>query len=274
MVGFDQSYIPPKGIEVDLDPAFLTVILSELQPRPNGTISQMRDIIEASDKDADPSYRGHEPDLITSLYPPIRIFATSEAENFSTWNIFFRICIEECEFGASWIAGSLAAALRTVCDLDPERIPYRVLCRSIFDGDPSSFFLALYRCLEALYAFSSAHDVVAALGITKQWSEVAAVLEDTLGWHPREEGSLVKLLSMAASSDLRQCLHALGDDVTKITEQNLAARAAKRIYWLRNSIVHYRPAQHKVHLDKFDWENICTAMVGIVMHVYVSVFCD
>jgi hypothetical protein len=113
---------------------------------------------------------------------------------------------------------------------------------------------------------------VTALGLEKEWGEVAAVLEDTLGWHPHEEGSLVKLLSMAASSDLHRALLALGESTEGIGEQALVPRAAKRIYWLRNSIVHYRPAQHSVPLDKFDWQGLCIAMVGIIMHAYVSIF--
>jgi hypothetical protein len=272
MIGFDQPELLPKAIEVELDAAFLTVILADIQPRPRANISEIRNIVEASDREVDASYNGHDPDHIASLFPGIRIFSIPQEKDISTWNVFFRICIEECDYGASWIGGDLAAALRTVCDLDPEQIPYRVLCRSVFDGDPSSFFLALYRCLEALYSYSSAQAIVTSLGLNREWGAVAAVLEDTLGWHPREEGSLVKLLSMSALSDLRHALYALGDETEGLDGPALVTHAAKKIYWLRNSIVHYRPAQHSVPLDEFDWEKLCTAMTGIIMHVYVSVF--
>ena len=157
-VGFEPSQ-GLRGAELDLDPAFLTVALSELQPRPSASLSEIRQIVEWSDKDADAEYQGHEHEQIASLFPPVRVYKIEYGHDEITWNIFFKVCIDECDIGSSWIEGKLAATLRSMCDLDQQRIPYRVLCRSIFDGDKSSFFLALYRCLEALYAYSSARSL-------------------------------------------------------------------------------------------------------------------
>lgn len=159
-----------------------------------------------------------------------------------------------------------------MCDLDGERIPYRVLCRSIFDGDPSSFFLAQYRCLEALYAYSSAQGLIRALSLNKSWGEVATVLEEELGWHPQEQGSLAKILSFAAEVDLRSIFEATTQFATVMEDMNLATMAAKKIYGLRNSIVHYRPAQHRTPTDRVDWVLLCTAIAGIVVDVYNAVF--
>jgi len=269
-IGFDQVRGMAGAIERELSAAFLTVILAELLPRPKGTVSQIRDIVEAADLEADNSYNGHDPDLIATLYPTIRVFEIDRDP--ATWNVFFQLCIEECELGTSWIEAELASALRALCDLDVGRIPFRVLCRSIFDGDPSSFFLALYRCIEALYFYWDAQNVVSALKLKETWEEVAVVLEDELGWLPREESSLEKILGMAAVIDLKSALRSLGENVEQISAELIVRYAARKIYWLRNTIVHFRPAQSKIRLEKFDWNSLCLAMAGMVVHVYDGVF--
>jgi hypothetical protein len=270
-VGFEPNEGLLSGAKLDLDPALLTVALSELQPRPSATFNEIRQIVEWSDKETDDRYQGHEHEQIASLFPLVCVYDMDHGKDKVIWNTFFNVCIDECELGSSWIEGSLADALRSMCDLDQQRIPYRVLCRSIFDGDRSSFFLALYRCLEALYAYSSARSLAGALEISKPWGEIATVLEDELGWHPREEGSLTRIIKFATPTDLRAILHALGCS-SPGDQELLINRAAKAIYGLRNSIVHYRPAQHRVDMESFDWLRICAAMVGVILDVYEAVF--
>jgi len=266
-VGFEPNQGLLCGAELDLDPALLTVLLSELQPRPSATIIEIREIVEWSDKEADDGYQGHEHERIASLFPPVCVYTIEHGKDGTTWNTFFNVCVDECELGSSWIEGRLAATLRSMCDLDQQRIPYRVLCRSIFDGDKSSFFLALYRCLEALYAYSSARSLAGALEISKPWGDIATILEAELGWHPREEGSLTRIIKFAAPADLKAILEGLGNS-SPDNQELLVSRAAKAIYGLRNSIVHYRPAQHRVDMESFDWLSICEAMVGVVLDVY------
>ena len=271
LIGFEHEETLPGAVEHEVNAAFLTVILAELMLRPAASIARIRDVVEAADLRSDPAYQGHDVELIASLFPNIRILEIPKFVSSSTWNIFFKICIHECDLcGHSWIEGRFATTLRVICELDADKIPYKVLCRSVFDGDPSSFYLALYRCLEALYAYASAQTLVDALGIAKDWSDVAIVLEEKLGWHPREEGSLASLLSKAASPDLKLALHAFGES-QNCEGSELVNRAAKKIYWLRNAIVHFRPSQHAVKLENFDWSVLCTALAGIVIHIYDAV---
>lgn len=195
-VGFEQITTCTEFVELELDSAHLTVALSELLPKPKVTTTEIRQIVEFADKNSDPKYGGHHFDGIASIFPNVRFFSTKRRSDDEIWDSFLRICIDECEFGSSWIEGRLADTLRSICELDPRRIPYRVLCRSIFDGDPSSFFLALYRCLEALYSYSGAKKIVAALNIDREWGDVAVALEDQLNWHPHEEGSLISIIRL------------------------------------------------------------------------------
>jgi hypothetical protein len=47
------------------------------------------------------------------------------------------------------------------------------------------------------------------LGIDKPWATTALVLEQSLGWHPREEDSLRDLLAHAEANDLQGIAAAL-----------------------------------------------------------------
>lgn len=100
-VGFDQASLASGALELDLDPAFLTVALYELQPRPIGPVSNVRQIVEVSDKQAESSYSGHAFEAIATLFPSIRFFEAPVRTPEQTWSVFFRTCIDECEYGVS-----------------------------------------------------------------------------------------------------------------------------------------------------------------------------
>ncbi len=250
-IGFEVAGSKLGVSELELDAAFLTVALSDFLPPPKATIIEIKNVVEWSDKESDPSYGGHDYEGISSLFPKVRVFDITGRAHDETWNVFFQSCIDECEVGASWIESGLAETLRALCALDGGRVPYRVLCRSIFDGDKSSFFLAQYRCLEALYGYSSAHALAKRLSIPAAWFDIAAALENDLGWHPREESSLETILRFASPLDLKTIIFELGYPLPDQFEI-LVTRASKAIYKLRNSLVHYRPAQHSVDIHKFN----------------------
>ncbi len=255
-VGFEESAPPVGAAEVEVDAAHLTVILAELKPRPVANVFVIRNVVEASDRESDPKYSGHDFKEVEKLFPPIQLFEVLQG-NPTTWNVFFQACINECEVAGSWIDGKLSSALRSISELAIERIPYAMLCKSIFDADPGSFFLALYRCLEWLYWYASARDVVAALKLTTPWPEVASALEDVLSWYPREEQSLVRLMELASAADLTTVLQLL-DVPGKVYASHSASSqaAARRIYKLRNSLVHYRPAQQRAPFNSIDWAEL------------------
>lgn len=268
-VGFEGELHLDDFKEVELDAGHLTVILSELKPRPKATPAEVRDVVEGFDKNADPEYSGHDPMFVAGLYPPIRIFQ-AVAPLTSPWNTFFKLCVDEGESVGMWSDIGIANALKGVCDREPERIPYQILCRSIFDGDPTSLYLALYRCLERLYSYSSSKELIHALNIDREWDVVAAALEDTLSWYPKEEGSLTKLLSLANRDDIRNFFSSLGEAVP--SDDQLPQQAARRIYLLRNSIVHYRPSQSMINIDNYEWDAMIQSMAKIVLSVYMKVF--
>lgn len=262
--GFDPQAGAGDFDEVETDGGHLTLALSAMQIAPIGTLDEIRNVVEVSDKETDHSYDGHDPEYIAGLFPHFRLLSNND--DMPSWNAMFRLALSECAVVSPWMNDGLSKVLMLVSELDQNKIPYKVLCRSVHDVDPSSFFLAEYRCLEALFSFDSATKLAAALPTTIGWEKVAATLEDTLGWHPREDGSLTSLLAQALEDDLRSVAAAIGK--FPIREDDPTASASRNIYWLRNSIVHYRPSQHELPLQDYDWNVICRGMASIVLDVY------
>ena len=111
-VGFDNPTPLRDAVEITVDAAFLTVILAELAPRPRATPSEIRNIVEVGDLNVDYKYNGHDPELIASLFPTVRVFETPALPEDETLKVFFAVCVEECEFSQSWIESDLARALK------------------------------------------------------------------------------------------------------------------------------------------------------------------
>lgn len=264
--GLDVPEVPVDLELEDLDGGLLTAFLFELAPTPAVPAAQIRNIVEVDDKTSDPGYDGHSPASIASLYPKIQVFSVADLLIEETFKTFFVICLSDRRRIDQWIDEQLAKTLNMITDLSPASIPYEVLCRSVLDMDPSALFLALYRCLEALYAHTQTQELMTVVGISKPWAEMAQTLEATLGWYPREEPSLEALLSHAVPEDLQAAVLALGDKIP--VNARGEAYVAKRIYQLRNALVHYRPFHQKFSLKQIDWNRLCEAMALLVFHIY------
>lgn len=254
--------------EEDFGGGMLTAILSELAPPPVRSTSEIRDVVEFEDKASTPGYKGHASTSIAKLFPVIRCFSVKNLAEEEIQRVFFLLCLSTASRETPWMNSQLRETLTLIAELSPVAIPYRTLCRSIFDTDPSAMFMALYRCLEALYAYSHTTKLMGRLGIQEPWSDVAQVLEETLSWRPREEQSLGTLLRYAVLNDLRAILTAMGENVSD--EEDIVNRATKRIYNLRNSLVHYRPFHQSFQPEKVDWNGLCEATALLILHVYDS----
>ena len=271
-VGFEN--VPDNFLlsEIEVNASHLTIIFADLGLRPKVSPFAIKNIIEISDKSSDPLYEGHSAEEIARLFPTVRAFEVDLLTHGSLWKLFFQICIHEASSSESWIEEELATTLHVVSTLDENRIPYQLLCQSSFDGNPQSFFLALYRCLEALYAFSSAKKLTSSLHLQISWIEVATALEDDLGWHPKEDISLGQLLRTADNLDLTRIISLLNGGDTLTNRSDIAMNAARRIYKLRNSIVHFRSMNGQPDFRTYEWNKICQCMANIVCYVYHDVF--
>jgi len=255
-------------LDEEVGGGILTAILSELKPIPIVSALCVKNITGVGVDT--PGYVGHEVLEISQLYPVVRVFSGADISAEETPRIYFLICLADSVRSGTWMDKQLRANLELIAELSPIAIPYRILCRSLFDTDPGAVFLALYRCLEALYAYSHTSELMKKLDMDMEWNKVAQVLEETLAWRPREEPSLGMLLHMAVAEDLKLMLSSLG--TTLPVKADLVSYATKQMYQLRNSLVHYRSFDQAFDPDTVNWNRLCEATALMVLHVYASVF--
>jgi len=245
----------------------LTVVISELSPTPTASTIEVQNLTQTGLNTA--GYTGHDAHEISPLFPEIKVFSGVDISPEENFRVFFLLCLADISRPGSWIDEDLKYNLELIAELSPIAIPYRILCRALFDTDPSSVFLALYRSLEALYAYSHATKLISELSIKHSWGHVAQTLEETLSWRPREEPSLGALLRHAVSQDLFMMLDALGEKIPQNTD--LISYSARKMYNLRNALVHYRAFHQSFDPDKVDWNRLCQATALMVLHIYESI---
>ena len=268
LIGFDHEPELTAVSLIDVTPGLAILLLSEMSPRPRATPSEIRNVVEVGSMDED-DYGGHTIASVGSLFPPLQLLTSDQPiDEDSAQRLFLMISAEECAQGASWIEDALADELVSLTDLDVPALPYAAIGESMFDADPRSLYMALYRCIEATYAFETSRRLVDELKLTVEWVEVAKALANVAGWRPQEASSLNIVLQNALEQDLRdvcQCLNVpVGND--------LAASAGRAIYSLRNRIVHYRPGTERVELESVPWNTLCHLLVRIVFHVFTKAY--
>ncbi|MBB5609026.1 MULTISPECIES: hypothetical protein [unclassified Janthinobacterium] len=272
LVGFDEAEIFGQLTEVEVTGGIFTTIIGELLPKPIKSTDEIRNIVEAQDRsNSGHIYKGHSLDLMKNLFPSVSVFTMGEVSETEAYRIFFRFCAMECENGDFWIKKILSSSLTNLCDLDSLHIPYQTLCRSVFDADPAGLFLALYRCIEALYSYKSAGKIATEFNLTKDWNEISIILEATLGWRATEASSLNSLLTLCDETVFPDLFTALGITIDQ-TILNIKDLAGKQIYKLRNALVHFRPIHHRKEYEKIDWNLICVVMTEIVRCIYEKIF--
>lgn len=268
--GLETSDPPPGTSIEECDAGILTAFLADLSPRPVALPSAIRNVVEFSDQTSTPQYAGHDPLLIGALFPPIQVFIASDLLEEETLKFFFRICLSDRRCIEQWIDQRLTIELARLTELRASSIPYVILCRAILDMDPSGLFLGLYRCLEALYSYERTREFMSKVGLEGDWVDIAQKAEETLGWYPREEPSLQTLLSKAPNEDLASIGVALKDPIP--SNASPASFIAKRVYGLRNKLVHYRPLHRNSSVTDVDWNRLCEGMTNLVRHAYQEVY--
>ena len=271
MFGFSEGFGCPSFPNIDVDAGLLTAALAELHPQPTASALEISNIVEAGDKFT-PGYDGHDAAAIASLFPRITGVAGKEIPESESGRVFYKLCLEEALLSGSWIGAELGNELNLLYSLDLLEVPFHILSRALFDVDPASLFLALYRSIEFLYVYTSAQKLKATLSLSQDWATIGAALEEDIGWYPREANSLQLLLELAEPADLAMVVEAISGASTKKDMPNLSVEAGRLIYNLRNSIVHFRPMHRQLERETIEWRKLCTATVQIVVYIYSEIF--
>tara|TARA_R110002051_G_scaffold8952_3_gene36326 strand:- start:202 stop:1248 length:1047 start_codon:yes stop_codon:yes gene_type:complete len=270
-IGFDYISAAPTGFSKWYPSSSeQTYILSTLKPRPKASTLAIRTIVESADITT-PHYKGFSPNSIFNLFPSISIFDAPTVTHDENWRVFFHICVKDCNENDSWIDGPLSASLEILSAAGINEIPFRMLCRSVLDSDPTSMFMSLYRCLEFIFSYGPISGLINALSLSVSWSDMLKELESRSSWRSKEDKSLAELFKAADIALVAKLAKQLSVDISK-TPDEIAESTAGKIYDLRNNIVHYRPAHKDAQLSKHNWNRICEYLSDVVLNVYQKSF--
>lgn len=276
LVGFDYidnyvNHFPEFGEdvqEIPCLPGHVVVVLSEFDIRPKKSALEIRAYVEVADSKTD-KYSGHDVEELRRLFPRISIFKwRSSPDESSFLQLVTKFAAAESAYGGGWIDEILLGDLLALASISAKSFPYEALSRAVFDTDPRNLYLALYRCLEATYAYKTSEELARALNLTITWSDLAVKLDKKLKWRPREASSLEAVLRYASSTDLRKMAVSLGSE----GGSDLAHSAASLIYDLRNRIVHFGASLDSVNITGYDWNAICSALVALVYDIFNRAF--
>lgn len=270
-VGFDQAVESTFFQKIPMAAGLLTAVLADCEPRPVASILTVQDIVSAQDK-RDSSYGGHTASDIFELFPTMLAFDAQNIDFADDAKIFFDFVLSDATKQNGWIDDKLAKSLEQLYILNLIGIPYNVLAHSLSDPNPSSLFLALYKCLESLYSRTASERIKKTLNVASDWKEISVALENDLGWRPIEAGSLESLVNLGAEREWTDIQAAIAPAFPGFVANEEATRAARLIYKLRNSVVHFRPIHSRVQLKDVDWPLLCSAMVNLVSYVYSEIF--
>ena len=269
--GFDAQKMrtSPSIREMDWSPGIAVAAIADLEVEPKATPLEVVNIVAAGSAD-DSHYQGHDLGDVQPLFPPLRLMEIDSeiegTENFAANLLTF--CAAEGADGNGWINKALADELVGLAEQHIAGLPYEFLVRATLDLDPKNLFLALYRCLEATYAFTRASELAEKLGINdRSWFDVAKALGESLSWYPRHDQSLAAILDLPAVSraDLDELAASLGKEPGG---DGVATRVASGVRELRNSLVHYGPTTRPVTVPDDDWNRLCAPLARVVGQVF------
>ncbi|NHN31622.1 hypothetical protein [Paenibacillus agricola] len=90
--------------------------------------------------------------------------------------------------------------IRKMFEDDTGNIISEALFRGLTSTHWSHSFLEFYRCIERLYHIPYLKQLGTSLDSIKSTSDIASIIEDSLGWKPKEEEALIKLIQSLDSS--------------------------------------------------------------------------
>lgn len=258
--------------EVDVRPGLAVAMLDDLEVDPSAGPMSVLDVVAAASK-SDPEYHGHELDRILGLYPRLRLLEI-DSDAAGTMHFHANVltaCARQGAHGNGWINVALAEELALLGEQRITGLPYEFLTRAVLDLNPTSLFLALYRCLEATYAYTKASELAQSLGLGKSWVEIARALGDTLSWYPRHDQALAAVLAMptVAGDDLEALAVVLGRN---LGADAISTRVAAGVRELRNSLVHYGPTTRQVPVLNDDWNGLCIPLARVVGSVFAHAY--
>jgi hypothetical protein len=273
--GLPEPYQIPLGLELDdLTPGLFAVSVLEanVQPPSSITASKIRDTIEAQFVGSD-NYEGHQLEEIASLFPSLNVYRVAQVESYmqSDFRVLGALVARSYVDGPILISSTTLEKLWTIFERGSKYIPHRNLVQGLMAISWENLFLEAYRCLEQLYAEPRVSALKAQWKSTRPLQELAILLEQHLSWRPKEDDALAKIISCADLAYVEELCNAFGiSESLTLTEGKVtrAEKVSRRVYELRNNIVHYRPRNQAITKSELEWDKIVSALLDVINVLY------
>ena len=145
-------------------------------------------------------------------------------------------------------------------------IPYSTILQGILSISWGGLFVELYRSIEQLYAVPELLDLTKDWKSEKPFSELAALLENHLAWRPKEDKSLIRVVTCCDQKTINDLARAF--EINLDERSTTAERVGRAIYSMRNGLVHFRSATKVASPDDAGWDLIIAAMLAAVANTY------
>lgn len=144
-----------------------------------------------------------------------------------------------------------------------KNIPCENLLLSLVSVSWKYTFLDIYRCIERLFCISALEDFHKNLKIGDSLLKFSADIENYIGWRPKENESLNKLIENSPE----EAIHLFREVKVSIDGQE-EGKYGELIYRVRNSIVHFRPANEEIKLDDENWDKLINSSLLVIDYWY------
>lgn len=123
-------------------------------------------------------------------------------------------------------------------------------------------FLDIYRCLEPKFAYPSIKKLKSSLSLSHPSDIIDSSLCDILGWRAREEEAMIDLFNCLSQN--------LTTEFVSVKKSDEANNIGKRIYKLRNSIVHHYSDENNIEdvRTAVEWDNLICVMLKAIKEIY------
>lgn len=260
----------PDGLtQIDSKPSLLAIAITETDAMPRATPSEIREIVEAEYQGID-DYSGHDIDAVAGLFPRV-IFAEADINHTYTADldrVLGAMVVNTYFEGPITLSEDTLAVAESLFTDGSEFIPFGNVLQGILSISWSGLYVELYRCVEQLYPVPRLTDLIDHWSSSQSFGTLADLLQTRLGWRPREDESLIKLISAcpdSVASDLIAAFELLLDE--KSTPANVAGR---QVYAMRNGLVHFRGQNSIQQLSDEKWNAVVIAMMGLVAQTYAA----
>lgn len=249
---------------IELTPGHFALAVSELKLEPKASAIEIFDTIDGSFLGED-GYEGHDLEDVTKLFPDVSIFQLSKDADSSgsIWRALGVLLSVFYGQGPIELSEAALESLKELYEAGSDHVPFKNIVQGHLAMSWSGLFLELYRAIEQLYSVPKLTNLTDQWASPKPFYELAELLENQLGWRPKEEDALRELIESCGVSLLEMLANEFCPDA-----ENKAQAVAKAIYKQRNSLVHFRPAMPEEVYSTQQWNNRISLMIKLVYKLY------